>query len=62
MQNYIKSEPIANFPNIVANVRRYVQLASRCIGTVARRAPYRTLWRSGCFCTRGALQGYDVIC
>jgi len=36
MQIYIKYEPIANFSNIVANVRRYVQLASRCIGTVAR--------------------------
>jgi len=26
MQNYIKYEPIANFPNIVANVRRYEPL------------------------------------
>jgi len=24
--------------------------------------PHRTQWRSGCFCTRGAIQGYDVIC
>jgi len=22
---------------------------------VARRAPHRTQWRSGCFCTRGAV-------
>jgi hypothetical protein len=33
MQNYIKYEPIANFPNIVANVRRYVQLAQSRGGT-----------------------------
>jgi len=45
MQIYIKYEPIANFPNIVANVRRYVALAQSRGGA--------------CFCTRGALQGYD---
>jgi hypothetical protein len=47
MQIYIKYEPIANFPNIVANVRRYVQLAQSRGGA--------------CFCTRGAVQGYDVV-
>jgi len=31
------------------NVRRYVALASRCIGTVARRAPYRTQRGRGVF-------------
>jgi len=43
------------------NVRRYVALVSRCVGTVARPAPYQTLWRTGCFCTRGAMRGYAVI-
>jgi len=45
MQIYIKYEPIANFPNIVANVRRYVALAQSRGGA--------------CFCTRGAMQDYD---
>ena len=50
--------------SLAGNVRRYVALASRCIGTVARRAPYRSAnWRrrSGCFCTRCAMQDYDVV-
>ena len=45
MQIYIKYEPITNFPNIVANVRRYVALAQSRGG--AR------------FCIRGAMQDYD---
>ena len=38
------------------NVRRYVQLA-QSRGGALRPAP--NLERSGCFCTRGAVQGYD---
>jgi len=34
--------------NVAANVRRYVQLAQSRGGA--------------CFCTRGAMQDYDVIC
>jgi len=39
-------------------------LASRFIGTVARRAPHRSAdWRRrpGCFCTRGVMQGCDIV-
>jgi hypothetical protein len=35
-------------PTIIANVRRYVQLAQSRGGA--------------CFCTRGAMQDYDVVC
>jgi len=49
MQIYIKYEPIANFPNIVANVRRYVALVRQLADGGA------------CFCTRGAMHDYDVV-
>ena len=39
---------IAGFFNMQHNVRRYVQLAQSRGGA--------------CFCTRGAMQDYDVIC
>ena len=48
-------------PERVAN---NLQLASRFIRTVARRAPYSVpgALRSGCFCTRGAMFWYaDLV-
>jgi len=49
MQNYIKYEPIANFPNIVANVRRYVALVRQLADGGAS------------FCNRGAVYNYRFI-
>ncbi len=60
MQIYIKYEPIANFPNIVANVRRYVTLV-RKLADGGPPYPVPRVARSGCFSTRGAMQGYDVV-
>ena len=40
---------ILEVSSIAPNVRRYVALAFRCIGTVARRAPYRLKWGRGVF-------------
>jgi len=36
-----------HIPALASNVRRYVALAQSCGGT--------------CFCTRGAMQGYEVV-
>jgi len=47
MQIYIKYEPIANFPNIVANVRRYVLLPQHRGGMPC---PALNAERSGSFC------------
>jgi len=41
------------------NVRRYVALAQSRGGA---QCPAPIEVRSGCFCTRGAMKDYDVIC
>jgi len=43
-----------------ANVRRYVALV-RQLADGGALCPAPNSVRSGCFCTRGAVQGYDVV-
>jgi hypothetical protein len=42
----------------VSNVRRYVALV-RQLADGGAPCPAQNVERSGCFCTRGAMQGYD---